>query len=291
MAIKYLSGNRLQGTNAERLALTSSQTPAQIGSVYGHFDSSVQASASAWNDQSGNGLNLTVSGASLVSSGQNSLDYLSFDGTNDTAIKSSGISSQTTTGFTWVWLGRLPPTSDTSTNVLVRTTGGSGDYMKFSTTSANTISVESPYSVPSDNNTWTETGYRGQWAVLIFTFTHGGKIRSYAGNASEAVELKTTSSNNYDNGSNIVGLGTGWWIGVNGTNVSQYGDMHTGEIIAFNKALSAIEVSQLGTHLLYKWGVESSAPASLNLEAGSIYEEYDTGDHFIWSGSAWNEMS
>ena len=30
---------------------------------------------------------------------------------------------------------------------------------------------------------------------------------------------------------------------------------------------------------------------SLNIESGSIFEEYDTGDHFIWSGSAWNQMS
>ena len=28
-----------------------------------------------------------------------------------------------------------------------------------------------------------------------------------------------------------------------------------------------------------------------NIEAGTIFEEYDTGDHFIWSGSAWNQMT
>ena len=28
-----------------------------------------------------------------------------------------------------------------------------------------------------------------------------------------------------------------------------------------------------------------------DLDTGSIFTEWDTGDHYIWSGSAWNEMS
>ena len=28
-----------------------------------------------------------------------------------------------------------------------------------------------------------------------------------------------------------------------------------------------------------------------DLDAGAIYSEWDTGDHYIWSGSAWNLMS
>ena len=30
---------------------------------------------------------------------------------------------------------------------------------------------------------------------------------------------------------------------------------------------------------------------SKNLQSGSIFTEWDSGDHYIWSGSAWNEMS
>ena len=35
----------------------------------------------------------------------------------------------------------------------------------------------------------------------------------------------------------------------------------------------------------------TTGSGTTNMEAGVIFEEYDTGDHYIWSGSAWNEMT
>jgi hypothetical protein len=49
-----------------------------------------------------------------------------------------------------------------------------------------------------------------------------------------------------------------------------------------------------GTWVFYNlyglYMVVAGAAPTLNAESGLIFEEYDTGDHFIWSGSAWNEM-
>jgi len=272
MVIKYLGAKRVSG-------VLGTKTPAEVGSVYEHFDCSQQVSASAWNDQEGSN-NLTVSGATVNSASQNGYDTLQLDGASDTITKTSGRTSSPTASFSWALVVRTPAsTDDTNGESFCRTSGSSNDYVSMNFNSYMTgIKVETAWAVGADSCKITDTNFLDEWIVLIATFTHGGKIRLYAGRNGDATELKSTSNNDYDTTDNTVGLGTALYLGVNGGNNNMYFDGHYAEVISFNKALSASEAEQLGAHLLYKWGITSTNPQDKASLLITTIQGYDGGD-------------
>ena len=303
MAITYLGGGLVEGTNTQK-------TPSQIGSIFLHYDTSgvtgtnpvnqTGGAVLALTDFSGNGDDCSQSTASnkptYDSDDQNGYPVVKFDGSNDSMSNSGeGQQSETSSSFTWVWVGKTPANSS-GTEVMIRTTGSGSDYMKISGTGTNNnIEVETAFAYGATGAGFTESGYRDVWAVLIFSFDISTKkVTSYAGNSNEAVELKAVSTNDYYNSSNGVGAGTTTFLGLNGANNNQWGDIHLGEVIGFRKALSATEAEQLGAYLLYKWGITSTNPDNketiTNVPVGTRYHETDTRKIFRY-GDAWVSTS
>ena len=289
MAIKYLGGGIVEGTNTQK-------TPSQIGSIFLHYDTSgvtgtnpvnqTGGAVLALTDFSGNGDDCSQSTASnkptYDSDDQNGYPVVKFDGTNDSMSNSGeGQQSETSSSFTWVWVGKTPANSS-SEAVMIRTSGSGNDYWKLSGNStSNRIEAQTAGAYGANGAGFTESGYRGVWAVMIFSFDYSTKkVTSYAGNSSEAVELKTVSTNDYYGGGTNVGAGTTTFLGLNGGNNNQWGDIHLGEVIGFRKALSTTEAEQLGAYLLYKWGITSTNPDDkatiTNVPAGTRYHETNT---------------
>ena len=283
MAISYLSGGRIQGEKNEK-------TPAEIGSVYEHWDCSQQVSTSAWNDQEGSN-NLTVTGCEVTSAGQGGYDHLQYVSNNsDVAYKSSGRTTNASGSNSIAFLVNFEANSTEEYGQSIwRSDGASGDYVSIQLSKTGAAGVTGTYEFKAgtsgDNTIEVEDDdFIGVWIFLMVTFTHGDKMRLYMGRSGEATELKATGTNDYDSSDNTVGLGTKVDIGRNGTNNNTYFGGKMAECITFNKALSATEASQLGAHLLNKWGVAdfSDKGSITNVPTQSTFEETDTRKQYTF---------
>ena len=212
MAIKHLSGNRWQGSNAERVALTTATT---------HFSKTDISSGGSSVRPQGNSDRLEFVGYEVESS------------ENNKAVKTVKFyiarSSAFTNGQMWCRIfedATGTPTTHDSVKQNITECPTTAAWVTFTFSSPVTI----------------QTG----WVVAF-----GGDF------GSQANYVLFYIGANYDGGYTYL-LNSGTWVSYDG-----YG--------------SAIEI--LG-----------EAP-TLNAEAGLIFEEYDTGNHYIWSGSAWNQMS
>ena len=268
MAIKHLSGNRLQGTNAERLALLASTTTTVDFSSDPLTSSSTEVSYNATTDKidydlqgsdTGGGRGTIDLGASVGASW-----VIDFD-IHDTAVTSNH------TARLCNFFGMSTNNVDmTSTTALAGTLGVSSDidhenasrdrYELIASSTGNYQSTD--YITNADtitnNNHWyirmTKDGSADTFKVDFYTTS------ARTGSPSHTV---TKSSVTFDD---VRYFGV-WDSGDTGGTNRQVGNIS--EIKFWNNTTTNIP----------------------DIEAGTIFEEYDTGNHYIWSGSAWNQMS
>ena len=215
MTIKYLAGNRLTGSNAERLLL-----PNIIRDYQG-----------------------TATSAGGLS------DYTGWEKWQ--SIKITADEAGKKLKYVDVSLGKAgSPTG----NVQVVVLQGS-DPNASPTESSDTVNVSTLSAMSSSTDA-------GNLADVRFTFSS-----EYTLVEDDYIAITTTCTDHSFNTTNVyvgqlVSTPYRWYQTENGT--------------SWTNASPAIRMKLVD---------------SKNLQSGSIFTEWDSGDHYIWSGSAWNEMS
>jgi len=276
MAIKYLSGNRLWGTNAERLAMSSGVSKANI-KVYYQFDNTTgglvnQAIPSAGFPQGTDTTNAgtNAGGVSLDESGKISRAY-GYDGS--------------TTGYTSIGSDIFTGTGDFSFNAWVYHTAESGGetWLNGGTNQdlAGWGSNDKLFGGNTQNVDATTDSTINTWEMITYTRSSGTQ-NIYFNGTWEADSANTT---------NIIS-GT-WWIGGSGTSWND--ENWEGRIdeffVASGRVLTAAEVTKL-----YNGGsgatLQNLPLVIPDLPNGTIFITSDTNVHYMWDGTdTWNEVA
>ena len=228
MAIKYLAGNRVQGSNAERLGDTGLLATQTSGS----HDAWFQKNGIGWRD---------VNGWKIISSSEDA-NGDSLVGQTLTSftmqLKKASSATGDLAGGIWYSGSNVTATPDVtfSNTVSSNIANLTESYVYYTFTGSRVLAVGDVIAVSQTS------GGTNQMSCVSEYYNSGGYFPS---TLDLKAELQFTS---------------GW---VTDSNFEPNGSLY--------KASD-----------LTDWS---------DLDAGTIFEEYDTGDHFIWSGSAWNEMS
>ena len=218
--------------------------PLSISDMKGWWDSSDITTitkdgsnfVSVWGDKSGNSYDMITNGGDplWVSSGKNGLDVIDFAGS-----KSLKVTAEILTQPTTYCVACLVPVDDVNTRVIFRF--GVGLFTKYVKTNVGTgqLALESGGGLnvvtsPSVANTW-------QSQILVVN-----------GASSEIIvdDVSLISGNaGADSPSDV------WYLQVNATNNNQYGDSQIGEMIVYEKLLTATEISDVNTYFVNKWGL------------------------------------
>tara|TARA_Y100000310_G_scaffold116122_1_gene114821 strand:+ start:1598 stop:2479 length:882 start_codon:yes stop_codon:yes gene_type:complete len=293
MAVKYLAGDRLIGTAAERAALTTGDT---LGSD-GNATNTGTAALDTTNQKLGTGCLDFESGES---------DYI-----NATNLLTNN--AMTTTGTIAFWV--KPESLNGAKMWTVSSTGSTSGrmYLEQQSTTVWTVfaqqSGSSQWKVDSTGVTFST----GTWYHVAITHDGGssyGAVKLYI----DGVDRSSNSNN-----------GTTWtkWISTIGSindmafgrsnynsSTGAYYDGLMDDIGIWNRALSSSEVAALynsGTGALAStitsglrayYNCDSATTNNNaeftypNLTNGAIFEESDTGKHYMFDGtSAWNEIT
>jgi len=272
MAIKYLDAKRLQGTNAERLAM-SGGVDKGIKAYYQFEDATSGtltnvATGSDYPDGTGDTNDSTSIGGGVSRvTGKVGLYAYDFDAST-TGIVSVGSSIFSGTGdySVAVWLYHdVEDVNDTIVRAASQSLGqyqGATDKYIFGSLS----SVATSSTIPT--NTWGHVVY-----------TRSG--------TTQTIYFNGSSENSSTNSTNIA-TGT-WTIGGRNTLVEMWHGK-IDELIIANRAFTASEVSSIyngGTG-----GTLASMPlVTIELPNGTIFNETDTYKYFMWDGTdTWNQM-
>lgn len=222
---------------------------------------SYSGSGGTWTDLSNSGYNFTITGPTWTTSGGRR--YFEFDGVNDRmegATDSSNFNIGTT-GYTWsIWIYYVSaPASQAVTfpDVII----GMGLYAaqsyaypfftdNRSNDSGNSSSTGQGYMMgvylnsTAYHTTKAETVPTGSWFQLTFTMTYStsttGTFRIYKDGAEITNEAHTLSSGTWAT-ANITRKPTVGCINVDGT-FSRFNNIRVGEILRYNRPLTATEV-------------------------------------------------
>ena len=294
LAIKYLAGDRLIGTAAERAALTI--TPASIGTT-GNWDTTTN-----------------VSIASSVTTPTGLGDYY-WEGVHDSTNLSlqDGYIFPTDSDFTvscWInpdsltnngnLFNRTYPYPDSSKqkgNQIELQTNGTNIYVQLSTDGGN-LNANAAHNMST-----------GNWYLFVQTYDRSaGETKIYV-YGTGTTDLKITEQ---DNAVIDATMDQDNWSVLNSGGGSDGYDGQMMEFTTWNKMLSADNIEDLYNsgdgvlantietdNILVYYAPASSGftnqasttPTYPNLPDGAIFEESDTGKHYMWDGtSAWNEV-
>jgi len=276
MAIKYLAGERLQGTAAERAAMVSGVDKSEIKAYYQFEDAT-----------SGDLINQATSGNGFADGTGSTNDGTSGSGVTRVSGKVGSYAynfNKTTSGIVNIGSSIFTGTGDYSISLWTNHTT-EGNNQGLVVLGLNQVVID--YGSASDvwrggNNQGvaaTTNGITGTWVHLAYT-REGTTAKMYYNGSQEATN---TNSVNIISGTNGIG-------GIS-TGSEQYAGL-IDELIIANRAFSAAEISSIynsGTG-----GTLASMPlVSINLPNGAIFEESDgTGKHYMWNGSStWNEIT
>lgn len=291
MAIKYLSGNRLQGTSAERLAtiaIDTSATPTQDFDFLsqGSWDLNIEGSSSHW-DLDSNRLNFETKGASSGSGAHFDL----------TSVPNS-------------WILRFKVRIDSSQSGY--TSAGQGDgivvvgLQSHDTESGNTAS--SPNT--SNQDTYSEAHDQAQ-LVLCYKTAQSEGSGKYSFQAKFANDSNCKQFHTYMSNNDIVD-DTDYYVEIKQTTATSFelsygtnSDYTTGRTTATAtgvtlSSLRYIHVEGCDQNSSYssygggylddmKYFTVASSP---DFQTNAIFEESDTGKHYVFDGSStWTEIS
>ena len=271
MAIKYLSGKRLQGTAAERTALSSADTSAtpDFSDVFTNGDNwtFTNTSGTYWNASSNSRLNWENRIANNASGANHDLGT-SFAGRTD-----------------WILRFELYPQS----NKEVQYNGDAVTIFGIHGSTAFNSGVGNGYSSAKDQAhiqiaTANSTRYvQGRvcdcttlaqnQSPLNFTYTNNTQYYCEIKRSSDTYTLRVTTNSDYTGGT-------------------------TGEFTASLTELRYIHLESWGQNSSYESrnggyidNMKIWFGQTPNIQTNSIFEESDTGKHYIWSGSAWTEVA
>jgi len=276
MAVKYLATGRLQGTIAEREALTGGVDKAGIKAYY-QFEEATSGnlinqatSGNGFADGTGstNDGSSTGSGVSRVSGKVGSYAY-EFNGASTASVLiGNGLISGTGNYSISVWAWKDADVAQTMLYL-----GNTQEMMNYSYSTKKM----SGHNTPAVHAT---TSFNlGQWHHGVVT-REGTVAKMYYDGTLEATGSNSTSINT--TAGRIGGISA----------VDEQWDGKLDELIIADRVFTADEVSAIynsGTG-----GTLASMPLiTLNLPNGTIFEESDgTGKHYMWDGtSAWNEVT
>ena len=263
MAVKYLSGNRIWGTNAERLAMTTTTSPTYETDL---------SSASGW----------TLDSASF--SINTSTEQIVAVAVPSASIRKATIDTGITLGTTWVVRFPYTPTSSgnnclplfiANTESQISKNGNNGHAIGMSANGGAEATITSINGGTSTNGTWitgmsVDTTY---YIELINDDTNLSiKIWQDSDYTNQHGSTQTVSDPNWTDLDFIqsTGRSDGGNTGTGGTN-----EWKINNILIYN-------------------GVSSvPAPTYPNLENGTIFITSDTNVHYMWNSSAetWNEVA
>ena len=293
MAIKYLDAKRLQGTNAERLALTS-------------FPDSLGSSADGTN------IGTSPTSAETAINGVTSLDFngtsqiVSVPNTGLTGLDSWSIScwiypdTNASEAFMGIW-------STTASNKVFGIERQSLGTLNFTVTVGTTnynISGETPATTDS------------KWNHLVFV-KDGTTLRAYVDNVATPTEIVASGSN--DSPDQPFTIGDRW------ESSSVDFDPFNGkfqEVAFWNRAITTTEINEIfngydqdsatssgntglkisetlsttKSGVLGYWSLDSITPDNQpkvypSLPNGTIFNETDAYKYFMWNGTdTWNQM-
>ena len=256
LAIKYLAGNRWQGTNAERVALQSTTLSETEWVIRCKFDIITASSGGVgqlyfgFTDQP-NSTSIIGSrdglGIVLRTNGNINLGYAT-----DQAWQVDAFAVAPSVVTYYIEFKRTSATNFTVT--IYNNSGFSGLVEAESHTITSSISGLKYMSIGGWDN-----GASGEMKARISEVQIWNDTTSTSGTPVD-FDLSTSS---------------GWTFTGSACSISTGSEYLEGSSIT-NNDRGAKELPNVLT---------------LNEPLGLIFEEYDTGDHFIWSGSAWNEMT
>ena len=278
MAIKYLAGERLIGTAAERAALAGGVDKANIKGYY-QFEEATSGnlinqatSGNGFADGTGstNDGSSTGTGVTRVSGKVGSYAY-EFDGASTASVLIgngiiSGTGAYTIAG--WFW-------KDADVGQTALYLGNTQEMINYSYSTKKMTG----HNTPAVNAT--TSANLGQWHHTAITRGEGGATvaKIYYDGTLEATGTNSTSINT--TAGRIGGIST----------VDEQWDGKIDELIIADRAFTASEISSIyngGTG-----GTLASMPlVTTNLPNGTIFEESDTGKHYMFDGTdTWNEIT
>ena len=278
MALKYLATGRIQGTTAERTAMTTEETAVLSGTITSFvFDISWyrgSSDTSGTSNQDSNRVFLSSNTAGYTQSGQTSTDrqigyMLSSGNTN-------GIVNWGSSGSSWA-TGSPSGVQDASEWQY---------YRMILDDSANTVTWKR-YDSDSDRTNDNNSQASGTNASFSTNFDTGKDLKyltvTALDNGGSATDFKLDDIKFWKNTETPVGDpdvhitladGTGW------TALSGKGSVTGGELVMTGDSSTPAVYTIPDTPAVYP-----------NIPNGTIFEDSSDGKHYMWDGtSAWNEM-
>ena len=297
MAVKYLAGDRLIGTAAERTALTADVAAISDTDLKAYWkfneDSGDIINVSSSAADLGSGADLQVTGADYdTGSPPTGFKSMNFNGSSDKAIAGTSLSQWNfmhSTTAQWTAVFWMKADSVTATQQIFgtnRLTSAKGFGLLSNTNGSFSLlgfgggtqwyGGNSSASYVPDTTTW-----HMYTVTLDLTTSNGLNYTRDGANAHNVTNTSSGAINNGDSGEQMT-------IGVKPDYGEEYLDGQIMELSIWDRILTSNEITTL-------WGGGDGAAIysynTFNAPNGTIFEESDTGKHYMFDGtSTWNEM-
>jgi len=281
----YKASKRIVGTSAERTALSPTKALSNTGvstsnlKAYYNFN---ESSGNITNQQTtGDGLgsaaDITISGATYSQTGKVG-NALSFDGSDDYGELGSSTSQWNFIHGTgdWTinfWVNHTSFTSEDRYFSNMDSTETKGINMYQSTTSLGLALKSGSGWMHNGNLAYNQTLSTGTWYMITVTCDYSlssANYTVYVNGTAQGTGNRATTGSTDDTEYSLKAM-------CRGNAADKFAHGLLDEVSLWDRLLTTSEISTI-----YK--------ADPNLQANSIFEETDTGKHYIWSGSAWTEI-
>jgi len=275
LAIKYLAGDRLIGTAAERAALLTEANPTYTP---------VLTSSSGWSEEGGSTYH-------SIDTSNNELDFR--NKRNPAGDRSISYDLGATVSDTaWVMRFKLDidvmnipaggaqmeniSLTDSDSSVLFQTT--SQDSLGFSIGWYSSASSERDFMALHGNNTNLQSNYTYIGTDIIVVGTWYVEIKRLT---ATSMSVRVTTSSDYTGGTLVTK-----------TDVSASTDGLRYFKMAINNGADQANYMDGSISAIKIWNAVTTTDSYPNLPNGAILEESDTGKHYMWDGTdTWNEIT
>jgi hypothetical protein len=212
------------------------------------------AGSATWADQSGNGLNFTVStNASLKGTDADGFPYMDFNGTYGSATRGSNIPAPTSGTYTVFCITQIKASTATWRSLMY----GSGDIQLIIQSGSNNLGLYNGGFVDSGFNV--TTAMTSSRNLLVVELSQTAPIFKFQLNESGTDSIINSST----------GFAIPFYtIGTNGGNY--WGNIY--EFIVYDGVLSASERDYVAEYLAYKWAITEKLPSFTSTQGVTTLE-------------------